>query len=711
MAWLCFPLREFAPFGALATILAAERERWLLWLPVGLGAGIALYFALPVEPARWLGPLALAACLVAGRLWRRRQAAVVAALGLCAVAAGFTLGAERARAVAHPVLERPTTIVRLSGRIADVEPLEQGQRVTVDQLAFAGRWNAGQLPERIRLRLPTDGRVLLPGQWIAARARLMPPPMAAAPGAFDFARQAWFKRLGAVGYTVGPLSLIDGPASPGWLDRAPARLAEIREALARRMSGAITGAGLAGDAGAVAGALVTGQRGSVSPALQQAYRDAGLAHVLVIAGMHMSMVAGLVFVGLRTALAAIPFIALRFPIKKWTAFGALLVTLGYLVISGAPVPTQRAFLMNGIVLFAVLVDREAISLRSITWAATAVLVLQPEALVGASFQMSFAAVYGLIASYEALGPRLAHWRQAAGGWWVAPAFYIGGILLTSQIAGAATAFYVIHHFNRYATYSLLGNVLAVPIVGFWVMPAALLGFCLMPFGLDAWGWQLMGWGIAVIGRIALAVSSLPGATVDLPAMPVSALVVFTAGGLWLCLWRTGWRWWGVAGMVGALLIYAMHRPPDLLIDPAGAVVAMRGADGTVGLSAGHGDKVLRETWSRLAGQGSEPGPWRDGEADRLRCGSWGCLCRLRGHAVLVARRARALSDGCQAADIVVSTGSAAPSCPTARLVIDGRGLRAGGTHALWLEADGGFRLRTVADWQGDRLWSPRGATK
>jgi competence protein ComEC len=692
----------FWKHGAIAAKLIAERERWVLWLPVALGAGIACYFGLGDEPPAWLGPSVLAGGVVVAGLVRRRLPWLVPAIALAAAALGFTLAAQRSAAVAAPVLQRPTGVIRVEGRVALIEPLENGQRVVLDRLALPPLKGESALPRRLRLHLRATDDVA-PGERLVIAAVLMPPPPPAAPGAYDFPRQAWFNGLGAVGYAVGPPQPVAAPTEGGWRERLRLRWAEVRRSLTGRINQEIVAGGLPAGVGAVAAALITGERGPVAPEVLQAYRDAGLAHILVIAGMHMSMVAGLVFIAIRGGLAAIPWLVLRYSIKKWTAAGALLVTFGYLIISGAPVPTQRAFIMNGIVLLAVLLDRQAISLRSITWAAVAVLVLQPEALVGASFQMSFAAVYGLIAGYEALAPMLGRWHRAAAGTWLSVALlYVAGILLTTQIAGTATAFYTVFHFNRYATYSLLGNFLAVPVVGFWVMPAALLAFCLLPFGLDGWGWHLMGLGIMQVSRIALWVSSLPGATLNLPAVPIASLIVFTLGGFWLCLWRTPWRLFGLVGVAAGLLLWGLHRPPDILVGADGGLLAVRAADGRLGLSQLRGDKSVRESWLKQAGQGTEALLWDDIGA--VGCDALGCVYRRAGHVVAMARRPEALEEDCRAAGVVIVPVPVRVACSSAGLLIDGFSLRRSGAHAIWLD-EGGVRVRTVAEWQGARPWA------
>lgn len=638
--------------ASLRNLFEYERDRWILWAPVALASGIALYFSLPAEPPVWLMillPLAGAAPLLR---WRGPLA-----IGLLLVAIGFTAAQFRTFSVAAPVLDQPSGMFYLTGHVLAVEPVEQGQRVLLDHLSGGPLYKVKL--ERVRLRLRADYG-LKPGQEITLRAALMPPPAPSLPGGYDFSRAAWFQRIGAVGYAMGQPRIIAGPAEPGWR----LALGRLRQSLTARIVGSIDTPGI----GVVAAALITGQRGPVPPEILQAYRDAGLAHILVIAGMHLSMVAGLVLVVLRGLLAAIPPIALRYPIHKWTACGALAVTFGYLLISGSPVPTQRAFIMTSALLLAILLDRQPVSLRSITLAAMAVLLLQPEALMGPSFQLSFAAVYGLICGYEALGPALERWRQSARAWWQMPLLYVGGILITTQIAGTATAFYSLFHFNRYAVYGLLGNALAVPLVGFWVMPAALLAFCLMPLGLDAFGWRLMGLGLEQVTRIAVWVSHLPGATVNLPAMPVAALILFSLGAAWLLLWRGRWRFYGLSGMAAALAVVLVHQPPSLLIDASGKLVAFRESDGRLHLDPGRAGKSVRHAWAQAAGEGEELPPATLGNG--AACDGDGCVLRMDG-----AERRLALS--------------------------------AGEGKAVWLRRDGVPEVVSVSEWQGQRPWRAR----
>ena len=681
-----------------------ERDRLIAWLPVAFAAGIALYFAQPSEPERWVGPVCLAGTVIAGWALRRFDAAFLAALALGVMAAGFTLAVERTAALDHPVLKRALAIAPVEGRIVDIEPSASGQRVTLDRIKLRlPPWRAGEIPpERIRLSVP-ETPPLHPGMQIKLKAGLSPPSPPSVPGTYDFARAAWFMELGALGFTIGTPEILGDAPDEGWRDSLDHSVTKIRLVLTARIADTLEEAGMDRATGAISAALVTGEMGPIPTKVMEAYRDSGLAHILSISGLHMTLVAGLVFVGLRAVLAAIPPIALNIDIKKATAGAALIVTFAYLIIAGAPVPTQRAFVMSGVLLLAVLLDREVLSLRSVGWAAVAVLAIHPEALIGASFQMSFAAVYALIALYETMGPRLSAWRRSHPGWWNVPLLYVAGVSMTTLVAGSATALYAVHHFNRYAVYALLANLLAIPVVGFWVMPAALLAVCLMPFGLDGWGWIVMGHGVALVGWIADWVAGLPGAVLDLPAMPMGALIAATLGGLWLTLWWRRWRLFGLIGMVAGMMWWALSATPDILIDGGGRLVAIKRGDGILSFSDRIAARNARMTWARRNGQGETFPKWSEDGPDAPACDSFGCVHRVKGRIVVVLERGEALAEDCGKADLVIARVFTDGACRSG-LVVDGGALWRGGGQAIWIGGDGAA-VETASAYQGDRPWN------
>lgn len=669
--------------------LLAERERWPLWLPVFLGLGVAFYFWLPWEPPPWLGAAMLVAFAGLGLLLRRWPLAPLLAVPLVMAALGFAATQWRSAWVAAPVLERPSGKVVVTGIVAEAEPLAGGgQRVVLEHVRAA---LDGPVPQRVRLRLKQSEPVPV-GAEIRLSAILVPPPQPQAPGAFDFARHAWFLGLGAVGTGLSPPEVVTPPGAGHLLNR-------VRHAVSLRVTGA-----LPADTGGIAAALIAGETSAIPRDLLNAYRDSGLAHLLSISGLHMSLLAGMAFFVVRGGLALVPAVALRYPIKKWAAALAMGLTFLYMLLAGAPVPAQRAFLMTGIVLLAVLLDRSALSMRLVAWAAVAVLLFTPEALVGPSFQMSFAAVAALIATYEKAAAPMAAWRAAHDRVHHRVGLYVAGLMLSTLVAGSATAFYGAYHFNRFALWSVLANLAAVPVTGVLVMPFAMLALLLMPLGLEHLALVPMGWGVALVNLVARWVAALPGASFLLPPLAPWGLAAFTLGGLWLLLWRGRWRRWGLLPMLAGLAGFALADPPDLLVDGRGYAIGLRQSDGS--LLVNRGGRMTRESWERRVGRlTTERWPKQGQSQDGgLSCDDKLCLWRKGGVRVAYAQDEAVLADACAGADVVVASVPVRGRCVGPRRVVDRFDLWRHGAHALWLD---GPMVETVAGWQGDRPWAHR----
>ena len=380
--------------------LDAERSRWMLWLPVALGLGIAIYFELPSEPALWLGPALAAAALALVFFAPAGSLARAMAIGLVAAAVGFGLIAWRTASLAAPTLSRPLFNINVEGRIADIQRLPEGMRVVLEavRLKGSGAPPPEMTPVRLRVSLSKGAPPLHVGDRILVLANLSPPAGPAAPGAFDFQRVAWYQQLGAVGYALAPAAVIERGKPDGFVRAIDALRADVVDRIMKA---------LPGPEGGVVAALLAGEQTAVDKDIAQAMRDSGLAHILSISGLHIVFVVALVMGLVRHGIALVPPLALRIDAKKIAAVLALMAALFYTALAGAPVPAQRACAMAGFALLAILLDRTALSLRLVAWSAVIVLAVAPESLTGASFQMSFAAVVALIAAWEAA----AGWRR------------------------------------------------------------------------------------------------------------------------------------------------------------------------------------------------------------------------------------------------------------------------------------------------------------
>lgn len=668
-----------------------------------MGCGIGGYFALPTEPPLWVGWVILAFFLCqAAILWRFGRLEAVSLILLALVALGFSVAQTRTVYVSAPVLTRPIGPIQLDGRVSNVEPDGGRVRVTLDGLSME-RLKPDQVPSRVRVSMSAGWAPMI-GQRVRLTARLVPPPFPGAPGAFDFPRRAWFEQLGAVGYAVVRPQVLATPPAGAWT-RTAVWIDSLRLTVATRLHDGVGGA-----SGGVAAALATGMRGLVPEDVIEAYRISGLAHLLAISGLHMGLAAGLVFVVVRAILALIPPVALRWDIKKITAMIAMVMMVFYLLLSGANVPAQRAFLMGWVVLGAVLLDRSAITLRLLAVAAVIVLLFQPEALVGPSFQMSFAAVTALVAVYEVTAPALSRWRVngagLAGPAMRAVVLYGVGILLSTAIAGLATAPYAAFHFHRLSAWGVAANLAAMPIMAAWVMPWLVMALLLMPFGWDGLAMGPLRLGLDQVEAVARTVADWPGAVVAAPPMSALVLSVITLAGVWLCIWRGRWRHAAWPVLLVALAVPWLEPRPDVVVSADGKLLAVQG-DGGMLLSPGRGDAFERALWGEIWGKDST-GFWSDASGSTppwVVCDDLGCVYERQGRRIAVVRHEAALAEDCAKAEAVVSLVPATQrSCRSSRLVAPWDLSRLG-AHALYFLADGGVRIDTVAARRGIRPWT------
>jgi len=683
----------------LAETASAERDRWLLWLPVMVATGIALYYALPMEPPLWPAGALMAAAGGAAWSLRRHAAFALLAVALAAASGGFAAAKWRSLSVAAPILQHDLGPVAVEGRVIAAEPGEAGGRIVLAAPRIA-RLGADATPKRIRLRLSRNDSLPPVGSTVRARAMLLPPTPPAMPGAFDFGRQAYFARIGAVGYTLGRVTILESkPGEAGWFAGTGERINALRLAIHARVMAVLPQQNKDDAIGAMTAALLHGEQAAIPRGVMDDMRDAGLAHLLAISGFNVALVAGAIFVSLRLLFATMGSLALYWPTKKWAAALTIVGIFAYTLITGASLPTLRSFLMTAVVLIAVMLDRTAISLRLVMAAGLALLLVMPESLLGASFQMSFAAVIALIAAYEATRV-WARRQRAEGGALRRIALYVGGIVATSLIAGLATAPFAAFHFNRLAVYQLAANLVAVPITAVWITPWSLLAYLLMPFGLEQAALVPMGWGVAAIIAVAREVASWPAAVVLLPALPQAGLALVTLGGLWLCLWRKRWRYGGLPVVLLGLSTLSLVKPPDLIVAPEAGLFAARGADGEL-LFAGPsgGQAFLRDVWRRRSAALTP-----SGDAPSLRCDALGCVYQAQGRQVVLLRDEAALAEDCREADVVVSWGALWPARCRGPLLLDRRTLAANGTHALWLTPNG-VAIANVRDERGQRPWS------
>lgn len=682
----------------------ADAARRVLFVPVLMGVGVGLYFALPVEPP----PATTLVALTPLFGWLVLRAAfdaprVTVAFGmLAAIGVGFALIVVRAQLNDVDILTRETRTVSIEGRIRNLERTDRGRtRILLAVHAINPALREAH-PKQIRISVAKAPPELAPGDWVSVRGTLRSLPAPVAPGSYDFGRKLWFDGIGALGFSLGSTTRISSPRTDTTGESVSAAIQSFRHAVSERIRAAMSER-----TGPIGAAFLTGERGLIAEEDDVAMRDSSLAHLLSISGLHMVLAGFGFFAALRLIAALIPPIALDFPVKKWAAAAALLASFAYLLLSGASVPTQRSFLMVAIALVAIIVDRSALNMRVVAMAAFVILVLTPESWIDPSFQMSFAAVVALIAAYEWWNARRIPDAEPPG-LVMRAARMIGAAAVTSLIAGLATAPFAAFHFNRFADYGVAANVIVMPIVSFVIMPAGVLALVLMPLGLEWLPLAVMDRGIAAMLAVAHWVASWPGATQAVAAWPLSALSLMVAGGLWIAIWQSSWRWLGGAVIAVGLLIPLTATLPDVIIADDAGNVAVRDAAGRLHLLSSRRGRFDAEMWLRRDGDSREIAEVTRAETGGFVCDTLGCIASIRGRKdkqILIAQTVEAMVEDCTRATIVVVTarGWTRP-CSGPALVVTPKLLVQEGAIEARLDGDR-MEWTSVARERGNRPWS------
>lgn len=679
--------------ASLERWLEAERDQLALWVPIAVGIGITGWLML-AGPPQWLAIVALglglaAAGIAIGNDGRTGRSLMIGGLCIAAGCAGIWWRAER---VAAPVLARPV-VAAFSGRVERVEPLPARAmtrlRIVVDDAAKAG------LPPRVRINVADREGVdpIAPGALVRLRARLMPPAPATVPGAYDFERVAWFDGIGATGRALGEVEVMRAgrDASEG-----------LRVGLTRHIQSRVEGS-----AGGVAAALATGDRGAIGEEDAQAMRDAGLAHLLSVSGLHVTAVVGATMMIVLRLLALSPWLALRWRLPMVAALVGAGAAIFYTWLTGAQVPTVRACIAALLVLAALSMGREAVTLRLVAAGALAVMILWPETIASPSFQLSFAAVTSIVALHE--HPRvkaLLMRREEGRGWRLMRG--VLGLLLTGLVVELTLMPIALYHFHKAGLYGAIANIAAIPLTTFVVMPLELVALLADAVGLGLPFWWLAERALWVLLWIARTTAAAPGSVKSLPTMDDGAFTLMAGGGIWIALWRTKLRWAGVLPiMAGAA--WAVATPvPDMIVTGDGRHLAIRGDDGGLLLLRARTGDYVRSVLGETSGIADIAGALD--EAPEGRCSADLCIARIeRGGAAyqIVATRSDYLVPigelvaVCRTADIVVSERRLPRTCMPRWLKLDRPTLRRTGGVALTFDP---ARIASVRDPAARHAW-------
>ncbi|WP_310619879.1 ComEC/Rec2 family competence protein [Flexibacterium corallicola] len=712
----------FSKFSA-ALSRAIEQEADLgkkpLWAFLFFLSGLICYFALPAEPYLIIGPCLFLGGLISYCLARQRTRRWVLFVFLF-VSFGFAAGQVRVFLVKAPVVSRPVTRV-VEGVIQSISVSIKGRTRLLIQPSHISGWKQEVLPKRVRLSSNSDLSQIRLGDKIRVRARLMAPQGAIVPGGYDFARTAYFQQIGGIGYTLGKPEVLQ--PTNGW--HFFLSLERTRSALKDRFLSSLP----ASSGGGLAVALLIGDRTYLKEADKEALRRAGLAHILAISGLHLTLFSGVAFLVVRILLSVNRALALSGHVSAIASAFALMAACFYLAISGGAIATQRAFIMVLVVLIAQIVGRKGLTLRSLALSGFIVLLLEPESVLSPGFQMSYIAVLALLSAYQMKlrrkgGGLPAGSRTPARGLLLVPLFWLSGIAATSVIAGIATAPVSLMYFGEMSPLGLLGNLLAMPVFTLVVMPAGVAVFLFSTVGLDPFALYVMGKGLELILFFAYWVSSISGASGLLGHQSQTALLLILLGIVLVCCVPGKFKLVCVIPACLALYAQLQFTPPSLIIAGNGKDFAFFGDGGGLKISSKR-KSFTSQTLLRFYGISQEEFPHHKLDAKDVNCDEQGCLYYLkslegekaeRSWEVTDSRKmilahskaASALEQDCRLAHILVTTFQAPKNCG-ALYVADAPALKRSGAVALWLtNEEGQVNIAKIKKAYGEtrRPWYP-----
>ncbi len=578
-------------FHILESWLEQERDRLALFVPVGLGIGIAIwdrFWSAANISIFLLGIVTLAIFLLkkqrTSRFWQ------IFLLGSALIVAGFGAITLKSAWVGHPVMGK-ISISTFYARIEAVELISARETIRL-QLETGGY---DGMPPRVKVNLkPEQMHVeFVPGAIILLRARLLPPAQPALPNEYDFARRAWFAGIGANGSALGAVTLYHPSTHQPFFLSA-------RHSLTQQI---ITH--MPAPTGPLGAALITGDTGAITAEDNQAMRYSGMAHLVSVSGLHVSAVVGATFFLVIRLLAAFPVLALRFSVLHIAAGFAALVAIGYTLLTGAEIPTIRSCVAALVVLVALAMGREALSLRLIAFGAAFILVFWPESLAGPSFQLSFAAVVTIVALHES--PFMRRFANApSDGIVLRLRNGIVSLLITGLAIELVLAPIALFHFHKTGIYGALANLIAIPLTTFVIMPLEIIGLLADMIGAGSPFWWGASQAVAIILSMAHRIETLPGSVTMLPAMPIWAFGAIICGMLWFAIFLTKWRYLALIPVMMGLIAMVSAPRPDLLVTGDGKHLAILQKNGSlVLLRSGAGD-YIKGLLQESAGLSNDP---------------------------------------------------------------------------------------------------------
>lgn len=671
------------------------------WSILFLATGIGIYFNLPFEGNK----IYLITLLLAGLIsWLHTQAKQTTNTFLSAlliILFGYSAAYYRTLSSYTPLLPQQLKSYNFQIRVLKSEPLQRNQIRYTGKVIKLSKRAINNTPVNIRIRTADQGPRFTYGEYICGRALLARPKGPLRPGGYDFGQALWYQQIGGTGFSISEIKKCNQPksakhSSANKFIPINAMIASLRNSI-----GIILDSNLKEPNRSLARAIILGDRGRIEKQDLVALRNAGLGHLLAISGLHMAVFAGTLFFIFRSIMALFPNFTQKHPIKKYAAAIALVGGTLYFLISGQSIPTQRAYLMIIVIFTAIMIERPALTIRNVILAATIILILRPESLLSPGFQMSFAAVTALVVTYQ-VNLRYQPLEALYNISFLKPFYYILGIWLTSIVATLATAPFAIYHFHNISYMGPVGNMLAIPVFTFLVMPFAVLSLMLMPLGFEQIGLKPLTYAIEILLKSAHWTSSFEPAIIQIGEITIRSVLLFTIAAMLLFFAEKKMKYLSLPLFLLAISIALPKQKPALYVSENGDLIAIRGADNHIYASSGRKGGFILQNWLKADGDSNKPSDVRN--SSYLICDDSACAGTVADKKVSLIRTIDVLAEECDQADILIYNQKINRPCKTPTLILTKSELSRDGTHAIYIKNDH-VRIEKANSFRQKRLWS------
>nr|WP_168456259.1 ComEC/Rec2 family competence protein [Wolbachia endosymbiont of Ctenocephalides felis wCfeJ] len=662
-----------------------EKHNLILWVPVFQCVGILIYFSVSAEPSCVFTTsifLSLLPILILIAILYKRYA--ILCIALIAMLIGFTASKLRTALVDTQILDKERYVKNIVATVKDIsnKGLYRQFLLSVEKLppiipaprhvnpekntqipaSCAGRITLDNI--RISVRTKVEEGVEI-GDQIKFSAKLFPPKIAPSEYAYDFARIAYYQKISATGFTTSKVALHKKAQARKFQEYIESFRQHIYENLQQNIKKPHAD---------IISALLIGKKDGIDQKTMDAIRDSGIAHLFAISGLHLSFVAGLFFIVFRNLFAMSETLTLKYNTKKISAFFTILPTTFYLLVTGMQISAQRAYIMVILVLVAIIIERKYRGLIAIAFAASMILIVEPEAILKPGFQMSFSAVLALVASYQINANKLLKIKIMK---------YFVSIMISSVIASLATVPYTIYNFNYLSISSIITNLVAIPIVTLIIIPLGIIYVLLIPLGIE---WIIVPFIERPIDGVLYmtnTIASLRYLVIPIRTFPASSIIIITLGLLWLCLWERTWRFFGIFFITLGIFCGAMYRTPDILVSTNN--VAIKESDNLLYSLTRKNRNFVIKTWARQNGQNQVLNHTKYNNSNKkLKCSDYGCIYNKGNNkSVLLAYKKEGVVESCDRVDLIIQLSKFDyPSCNTK--TIKYADLKTYGTYSVWL---------------------------